>query len=180
LLHPHESVEGQGRDIRADEGFETNVARFRQEHRTEAHTQLAYTGLPFTDVGKFRREARTGIDFQQDFREIHPGQEGLHLLTERKETGWLVHLVEARQNETIPTLMRLQAHRGIGAEVARGPLVGGLELLGKRLELGLGAFLTSQGAADLRPHRLPLGAVYEFHPRVAPAFAGWDEDITPA
>ena len=92
-------------------------------------------------------EARAGMDFQEDLREVDPGEQREDLLPEGEQAGGLLQFVEPGQRQRIAAVDGFDPHGRVGRQVGRGPLIRGLQLLGQGLE----AAPASQGGP--RPDR---------------------------
>ena len=79
LLDPGQSAAGQGRGVGADQRLQADVARLGQQHGAKADRQIGHAGLRLADVGELLGEAGPGLDFQEDFRQVHAGEQGRDL-----------------------------------------------------------------------------------------------------
>jgi len=117
LLHPTEAAPGQGGDISAPNGFESDVTGFCQQHRTETDGQVCHPRRPFADMGEGMGKARTRMDLEEYLREINPWEPGKDVVTEREQAGWLLDLIEPRDGKCGTTVDLFHTDRGIGREV---------------------------------------------------------------
>ena len=97
--------------IGAHDGFEADVAGFRQQDRTDTYRQLRHPRFAFTDVGTFIGEARSRLDFQQQLRQIDAWQQIQHAVAQSAETGRFFEPVESAEDQGVTALERFHTHR---------------------------------------------------------------------
>ena len=83
LLHPAQPTPRQRRDVRADHRFEPKVTGLREQDRTQTDGEVCYTCGAFADMGKFMGEPGARMEFEEDLRQVHVGQSGEDVVTQR-------------------------------------------------------------------------------------------------
>jgi len=106
-------------------------------------------------MGKLMGEPGARMEFEEDLRQVHVGQSGEDVVTQRAQAGGFLQLIEPCERQRVPPVDLFHADGRIGREVGGGAMVRGVELVGEGLEFRLRRFATTQRPADLGPEGLP-------------------------
>ena len=71
-MDPAEPPPREHGDVGTRDGLKSDVTGLRQQHGTETDGQIRHPRCAFANVAKFMGESCARMDFEEQFRQIHP------------------------------------------------------------------------------------------------------------
>jgi hypothetical protein len=179
LAEPGQAVPRERRNVRPDQGLETDVAGLGDEDGAEAGVEVFDPSLPFAQMREGMGELCALHDFENGVGQIHLRQAPLHFPPQRLQTRRLVELVQHRDDDLRRAVDMFDAESRI-VRHARGDIsISSVEKLTEGGDLGARIERAVQRPADHRLRRLPGGSIQKSMPRIAIARTRLGENIAP-
>ena len=88
-----EPIALERRDACVNQGSQSNIAGFRDQHRAQTCRQVAHSTLALTNMGELREKARSHMQLQHEFGQIDGQKAPSDTMAQELQACWLVDFV---------------------------------------------------------------------------------------